>query len=253
MRAAMIVLVAACVVLGVIAARLVLKETELVRAAAVLRADALAADAIEAARDSTRLVALAGGSAGDSVRVWQRRIVQVRQRADSLDRAIGLERAARYRVEATVRELTTQVASRPGTAASDSVRRGEFVVDDPPYHVVASVTLPPAPSDGAMTVRVRLDTVMIEARVGCGAGGAGSVRPATLTLVGPSWVGVRVVRVEQDPRVCSPAGSTPATSAPWPAWVRSRFAATVGYGLTVGEGGRLEVRPVVAVGVRLGW
>ncbi len=147
----------------------------------------LSADSTQAARDSTTSRAVLLLAAGDSVRVYQRRIVQTRQRADSLDNALGIERAARYRIAAEVAELRSHIDARV-TEGGDSVRTATFRVRDAPFYVDARVTLPPPPGDGRMTVRVSLDTAVIEARVGCGLADAAGVRPATLSLTGPRWM-----------------------------------------------------------------
>lgn len=80
MRIMLTLLAVACVVLGTFAARLAWRERTLVRDSEALRVQALAADSAAAQRDSTRVVLLSVD--GDSVRVWQRRIVQVRQEVD---------------------------------------------------------------------------------------------------------------------------------------------------------------------------
>jgi hypothetical protein len=98
------------------------------------RADAHRADSTQAARDSTASQAVLLSVAGDSVRVYQRRIVQMKQLSDSLDRALGLERAARYRVEASVSALVSQLA-----APSASAGRGWFL--QPAYRNTFSMSL----------------------------------------------------------------------------------------------------------------
>src|SRR5439155_1594632 len=124
------------------------------------RTQSLHADSIEAARDTSRAVLLSGAlaSLGDSVRFYQRRVVQRAQVADSLDRALGLERAARYRVEARV--AAVEAASRAMVnAESDSsdVRTARFGVRQEPYYIDVAVALPRPPGEATMTARVTTD------------------------------------------------------------------------------------------------
>lgn len=239
-----------------------------------VRADALRADSVEAARDTTRAVLVAGAGAGvgvgagagavlaDSERAVRRRIVQVAQRADSLDRALGAERAARLRVEAGVAALEASATGR-----ADTARVAEFVVAEAPYHVWARVELPPAPAEGRMEVRVRLDTAGVEARIACQVGGAAGaaaaaaaaaaagaagVRGAELVLKGPAWLTLRIGAVEQEARVCSPE---PAAVAAGRRGLVARLAARVqvgvGYALVAAPGGGVVRGPALAVTWRL--
>ena len=150
------------------------QSRELARLRERERATSLTADSIEAARDSTRAVSLSGLRTvlGDSVRVYQRRIVQTAQVADSLDRALVQERAARYQATMVIDALQARLYA-PVAAVGDTMRRADFTLRQPPYTIAASVTLPPAPSDGTMTARVSVDTAVFEARIGCGAAAAG--------------------------------------------------------------------------------
>jgi hypothetical protein len=221
------------------------REREMVRFKERDRVAALHADSIRAARDTSRAVLLS--VAGDSVRVYQRRIVQVKQRSDSLDRALGLERAARYRVEAAVSALSA-LAAAPALDSTDGVRTAEFRVREPPFYIDVTVGLPRPPGEGRMALRVALDTAVLEARVGCGAVGAGGVRPATLSLTGPRWVGVRITRVEQEVRVCSPTEPiVPRTSLL--ARVAKGFHVGVGYGAVIAPDGRIVRGP----GINVSW
>lgn len=212
------------------------------------RAAALRADSAEAARDSSREVVVSErlrGLVGDSAAVHERRVLQVRQEADSLDRALGRERAARYRVEAEVAALRAVAAAPVSVDAADSVREGRFIVRQAPYHVEASVVLPRPPAPGRMDMVVRVDSATFEARVGCGAEGVGGVRPATLALVGPAWVRARIVRVEQEPRVCSPPAPLRVEGV-LTRWLE-RIRLGVGYGAVLGADGRIVRGPGVAV------
>jgi hypothetical protein len=230
---------------------------------------ALAADSVEASRDTTRriymtaVVAAAARSAlvgsvgtGDSLRVVQRRVVQAVQRADALDRALRLERVARQRLEIAISGLRERSAKAPVEGAnSDSVRRAVFDVRRAPYSVHAEVALPRAPELGRMDVRVDLDTIRLEARIGCGSAPAGlrsasmslvaaaGLRSASMSLVAPAWASVALAHVEQSPNVCGGVLDGARTAAKFWRRVLDRFGLTVGYGAVRGSSG------VVAAGV----
>lgn len=223
------------------------QERENVRLARQFHAAALVSDSSAAAADSTRAVQLQ--VAGETITVWQRRALQAAQRADSLDRALGLERAARYQIIASVTPLTASVtgAVTPSAAApvlstagsvhaSDAVRTGAFVIHQAPYHLVASVTLPPPPGRGAMTVGVTLDSARIALRVGCSAADASGVRPASVTLSGPAWLSLQLGELTQEPRVCSPERSRGAARPS----ARGRWFPRVAFGVGLAAGWALR-------------
>src|SRR5690349_24402435 len=101
-----------------------------------------------AARDTTRDVARENARVakllGDSLRIVQKEVMQVAQRRDALDAALGRERTARYAATAVVDSLERVVA------ASDSVVRdprtdtrvAHFDVRQAPYTIAADVVLP---------------------------------------------------------------------------------------------------------------
>jgi hypothetical protein len=221
------------------------RERELARERERLRSAAFRADSIQAARDTSRAVLLS--VAGDSVRTYERRIMQVHQRADSLDRALGTERAARFRITAEVTELRTRIAAQV-TELPDGERSAAFRARDGPYYIDARVTLPRPPGDGRMTLRVALDTAVLEARIGCGPPGAGGVRPATLALAGPAWMSARLDRLEQEPRVCSPTEPEDREShTPFAVRMARRVRIGVGYGAVLTPDGRLVRGPAFTV------
>ncbi len=202
-----------------------------------VRTESLRADSTEAARDSGRAVRIA--LLGDSVRLYQRRILQMHQRSDSVDRALGLERATRFKIAAEVTELRTQTSATV-TAEPDDARSASFRARDGPFHIDALATLPRAPGDGQMTLRVAIDTALIEARIGCGPAGAAGVSPATLSVVGPKWMALRLGQLEQEPRVCSP-GEPPQrqTRERLAARIAHRIRLGVGYGAVLAPDGRV--------------
>jgi hypothetical protein len=213
---------------------------------------ALAQDTVEAARDTSRALPMEG-VLGDSLRAAQRRAIQVEQRADRLDATLSLERVARERLEASVVALRTSVKSDTVyVTRADDARHAVFDARQPPYTVHADVSLPEPPARGRMDVRVELDTLALDVRVGCGAAGNEGVRPAAVTVVGPAWALMRLSRVEQAPSVCS--ASPRATGGErWSGLLRfvERFGVSVGYAATRSTSGTVVAGPGLAAGFRI--
>ena len=221
----------------------------------------LAQDTVEAARDTSRVLSIEG-VLGDSLRAAQRRAIQVGQRADRLDAALGLERVARERLEVSIVALRATVKSDTVVddtrsvgvrrAIGDGVRREAFDLRQEPYTVHADVSLPEPPAPGRMDVSVELDTLALEVRVGCGAATSSGVRTASVTVVGPAWALMRLNRVEQAPSVCS-ASSRAAEGARWSAFMRfvERFGLSVGYAAARSSSGAVVAGPGLAAGFRI--
>lgn len=196
---------------------------------------ALVRDSLAATADTTRLLHLQLETLGERLTVVQRRSVQTAQRADALDRALAAERVARL-------QLSAQFPALERTVRSDSVRADDssgdrsavFKVREAPYAVHAEVRLPPTPGTGTMAVRVAMDTLALEVRISCGAGGEGGVRPAIASVVAPVWVTVRMQRVEQEPGVCLDTRGHRSSNllAAAREWVRARASVTAGIGVT---------------------
>ena len=164
---------------------------------------ALSASNLAARRDTTRTVAHV---LGDSVRLFERRIVQVVQRRDALDAALRTERAARYDLTAVVDSLQRSLAAVTAEDAAHRTRLADFDVRQAPYSIAARVEVPAPPDSAKLFLRVALDSIPLEARVNCSAPDAGGIRTASLTTSAPRWATVRLRRLEQSPDVCaSPA------------------------------------------------
>ncbi|MBK7350769.1 MAG: hypothetical protein IPI92_13010 [Gemmatimonadetes bacterium] len=193
-----------------LAAALALQTWRLDRAEARAQVAALARDSAEAVLDSTRAAsARVQAVLGAQLTAVQRRTIQQRQRADSLDRALGLERRARVLVELRADSLQVLATATVTADSADSVRRARFEVREPPYTATADVALPRPPATGQLSLRVGLAPAPLELRIGCGAA-RGGIRPATVTAVGPRWLALELAAVEQDPAVCqAPAGLPP--------------------------------------------
>lgn len=185
-------------------------------------------DSLEAARDTTRLRIV---RTRDSVlRVFQRRVIQERQRGDQLDQALQQER--RLRVVASLRfdSVLAQVAGTPTFADSDGDRSSQFHLRQPPFTVDATAVLPPPPEQGRLVVAVRLDPLPLSLRIGCGPAVRG-VRPATASLVVPPWATVSLDSLSQSPEVClSPIAQEPPKKR-WPWFVGGLVAGVVGWEL----------------------
>lgn len=240
-----IALTAALAAVGVQTMRLDAARTRAVRAA-------LVSDSLESARDTSRTL-LYGRVLGDSLRAVQRRAIQARQRSDELDRALGLERAARVQLSTLVSGLKASVQSETVfVTRGDSVMRATFDVREAPYTVHAEVALSAPPARGRIDLRVGLDTLGLELRVGCGIAGPEGVRSASVTVVGPAWVSVRLGKVEQAVGVCSPAAANAGR------WRRStlrslveRFGVSVGYAAAQSPSGTVLAGLGALVGIRV--
>lgn len=184
-----------------------LRSAQQAAAAAALRADSTAA----AVDTSRQLARQALAVLGDSLAGAERRVIQQRQRADQLDRALGRERIALANATIRIRGLEATLAStgpvRDSTVGADSsVRVADFTVRQPPFTVEATAALPPRPFPGSLRLGITLDPVPVQLRLGCGAADAGGIRPASATLLGPPWAALELGRVEQSAELCrSPA------------------------------------------------
>ena len=156
----------------------------------------LAAENAVAERDSTRRVA---GVLGDSLSVFEQRAVQVAQWNDVLDDALGRERRAAFAMNVVIYSLRQTAVA---VVSDDSVRRATFEIRQAPYTVKADVVVPQPPDSAGIAVRVVLDTILVGARLGCGAPDAHGVRAASIVAVAPAWASVRFGRVEQAAEVC---------------------------------------------------
>lgn len=198
------------VVLGVQSLRLRAAER---RIGAVL----LRADSLEAANDTTRSIAeRAQRVLGDSLHGVERRVVQEKQRADALDRALGRERIARANIMAVVDSLSVVAkADKDSYNSVDSTRTLVFAVDTVPYSGFANVELPPAPATPTLDLRLSVAPVPLSLRLGCGSSVNG-IRPATVALVGPRWAALSLDSLSQSPDLCrSPALQPPSHRLRW--------------------------------------
>jgi hypothetical protein len=240
-----IALAAALVGVAVQTVRLDAARGKAVRAAVV-------SDSIAAAGDTSRTLSY-DRLLGDSLRAVQRRAFQAEQRSDELDRALGLERAAKVQLSTLVSGLKASVQSETVFVTNgDSVRRAVFDVREPPYAVHADVAIPEPPGPARIDLRVALDTLGLDVRIGCGSTRGEAVRPAFVTVVAPAWAFVRLGRVEQAVGVCSPLAVNAASGRRLV--LRSlveRFGVSVGYAATRSSSGTVVAGPGVVAGIKV--
>jgi hypothetical protein len=197
-----ILLAALAVMLKVEESRL---TTERSRAAEAM----LATTNVVAARDSTRNVALENQKVvhllGDSLKLVEKRVVQVAQRRDALDQALSRERRASYMMSVTADSLHA-VATARTTAIDTSVTRATFAIYQPPYTIHADVVLPSRTDSAQLTVSVTTDPIHLNARLTCSPPDNAGIRTAAIVAASPPWAIVHFDRVEQSPDLCaSPA------------------------------------------------
>jgi hypothetical protein len=176
------------------------------RANAHADSNAARADSIAAASDSTRAVGEKALNAlralyRDSVRAVERRVLQLQPKKDAADKALERSTAANASLTARIKQLEA-VTSGVVTTGDSNERKSDFRVDSAPYHVQASVTLPPT-GRGTLALRVALDSAVVSLRLQCGKP-VGGYAPATALLVTPIWLSARIDSVRQSPDICNP-------------------------------------------------
>ena len=165
------------------------------------RALALKASNLEAVHDSTRNLARENARVakllGDSLRAYEKRVVQQDQPADPLDSAARITRSAMYSLGFKVGEFIGKL-TKP---RRDTV---PFHIRQDPYTVDATVSHPPVGDSVTLAVTVALDTIPMTVRVGCRDTGDAGIRAASVMLTAPPWATVRFGDVQQDPGICNP-------------------------------------------------
>ena len=193
-----------------LAATVRIEEQRLHEARKKTAAVALQAMNLVAERDSTRNVAESNARVaallGDSLRVVERQVMQVAQRSDALDRALGGERRARYLMKAAVDSLRMAAFGVSAPVLEDGVRRARFDLRREPYTVQAEVEIPALPDTARMELRVALDPIPVDARVSCSSPNEQGIRRASVAATTPVWVTLRFERVEQSPDLCASPG-----------------------------------------------
>lgn len=239
-------------VLWAVAFTVRVEETRLARERERTGAALLAASNLVASRDSTREVARTNARVarilGDSLTLVEKRVQEIAQHADALDRSLGRERLARYAVIGLVDSLQRVAAANVDTTAgvhSHDIRVATFNLRSPPYTVDADVALPPPPDSARIQIRIALDPIPIEARVSCARAKRVGIREATVSVSVPKWAAVRLANVEQSPGVCA------SQSLDTPQKARSLFSLRrlmIGVGSALGRDGRWRSGVFVGTG-----
>jgi hypothetical protein len=172
---------------------------------------ALAAVNAAAERDSTRSIATMNRKVaallGDSLRLVEKHVLQVTQRRDALDEALGRERRAAYIMNAAVDSLRRTTTAPVMVSADSDVRRASFDLRQAPYTVAAQVEIPQPPDSARLAIQVLLDTIKIGARLTCSTPDDHGIRAATIVASTPAWAAVSFGSVQQSPDVCMPPGA----------------------------------------------
>lgn len=188
------------------------------------------------ARDRARIL-------GDSLAAVARLAEQVPVLRTALDRATAQIPRITADFQAQLDTLRARVASQaPVTRDSADVRRAQFRVRQIPFTVDVEAALPPPPAPGLAQVRVAVDPVHVQGRLGCSEAAHHGVRAASLTLITPTWLHATIDSVHQDPAVCG-------SLAPPPAPARCQPAAVGGIGISVA--GDLHPRRSAFIGVAI--
>lgn len=167
---------------------------------------ALKADSLQASADTTRNVSWRANKVlGDSLAAVERRTIQTPGiKRDELDKVLSRVTVLTTRLDATIRKLNVQNGTGTSVVVdSKDVRSSTFHVDSTPYHVDASVRLPPPPALGKIDLAVRLDTVSLRPRLQCGKA-VDNVRPATILVETPTWLTAKIVNSQVDVSACNP-------------------------------------------------
>jgi hypothetical protein len=152
---------------------------------------------------------------GDSTAAWQRRVVQEKQVADSLDKVLGTTRRSLTDIGVTidrgtgkanspVRVVYVPVRTPVGAPPESSdVRSAHFDTKAGVFGIVADVSLPAPPESGTMAATVTAPSIPLSLRLNCGPLTDGVAR-ADAIVTGPAWATIGVQHVEAEPAICNP-------------------------------------------------
>ncbi len=168
---------------------------------------ALKASNLEAVHDSTRDLARENERVakllGDSLRAYEKLVVQQPQLTDSLEEAARMRKSAMY-------QLGFKLGSFFGNLTKSRRDTVPFHIRQVPFTIDATVSEPPAADSITLAVKVALDTIPMTIRIGCRATSEAAVNSATVMLTAPPWAAVRFADVQQDPNICNPRIVQPA-------------------------------------------
>ena len=205
-----------------------------------------------AAHDTTRVLDARALAAvhkmyGDSLTAVTKRIEQLPQRPDAVSGTLGSRPAGHIVVgvggststgTAVSRPPAPTVAGAPVSRCDSCARLASFDVRAAPFTSHADVAIRAAGRD-SITLTTTLDRATLTARLECGAPEEG-VRPASIVVVGPPWLGSTVESGQLEPRVCNPdLGKHPRR---WSLGIAGGFGAVL-------SGGRVLAGPSVTAGL----
>ena len=185
-------------------------------------ADSLAIEILNVeARNDTTVENLVAG-----VRFFSRQVVQERERADSLEEELGVERKTRTALVITLDSLKSVDTT---TVVEDSVgvRSAHFSVEEEAFEGEADVSLPAPPDPGQLWLNLRVRPLQLNIRLGCEIDPTGRASRAYVLAEGPAWSTIGITDVVQAPEICNPPRVV--RSEPW--W---KTALKLGAGLLVG-------------------
>lgn len=173
-------------------------------------------DGREAQADTTRRLALALHVLADGTQAVQRRVVQEQQRADALDRALGLERKARFGLGIQVAKLDTSGTAAQRAGDQPDVRYIDLDIKasrTQPFTLRGTIVSYPLPQPAHWDLTLALEPIPLRARLGCGAPVRenNGVRPAQFTVEAPAWARVTIENATQDDAICNQKKSSWAT------------------------------------------
>ena len=156
------------------------------------RANGLRADALEAQLDTSRT----------AFGVTLRRAVQSELEADSLSLALKSRPILHAPIEVrrdTIRLVDTVVV----TEAASGAREATFARQGDGWDASGSVSLPTPPAQGVVRLTVALAPIPLVAGLVCGAP-VGGIRPASITVSGPTWTRLQLGASQVTPEACNP-------------------------------------------------
>lgn len=174
---------------------------------------AVVAKTVVVSQTNAKLAALFG----DSLKMYQKAVVQVAQQSDAIDKALKLERRAKYALSVSLDSLHRRIASRSAVTedTTDHVRRASFDVRQAPYTITAEVELPPAPDTAHLDLRIALDPVPVVARLSCAPPNEHGIRTASIEAATPAWASLKFDDVQQSPDLCASPALTHASGHPF--------------------------------------
>jgi hypothetical protein len=187
----------AVIAIGILFVQNQLLERARDRAERRAREERLERTNLEARMDTTRQLFQ------DSLRGVTRWAEQLQVQSHARLQARDREAAVRADIELRFDSVLTVIHSRT-TEDAAGVRTAELAIDSMPLHVRVSVAVPPPPGVTRWDVAAWLDPARFTLELAC------EKDRARADLVSPSWLDLRLLQVQQDPRVCAPPVHTSA-------------------------------------------